>query len=229
MALFALCHIGQTEELTYDYNFSLFNPHEGQKCRCGSKDCRGVIGGKTQRINVKTVGGIKTAAEKVSEKGQRNRDRKKAVVTSGSRRANNNDIRINLMAPIKVMTQAQRTFAKEHGCFLLRNLEKVRKFRETMAKKVEILAGREEEKASSVPVNTPEEMIMTGLTALTTARSMQTRRLTIAQDDPKVTKVVKLAQILREIFSQVTTVNGNYSMFLNFSSVAELRRNSQFF
>ena len=50
-----------------------------------------------------------------------------------------------------------------------------------------------------------EEMILTGLTALTTARSMQTRRLAIAQDDPKVTKVVKLAQVLREIFAQVTS------------------------
>ena len=51
-------------------------------------------------------------------------------------------------------------------------------------------------------------MILTGLTALATARSMQTRRLTIAQDDPSVTKVVKLAQLLREIFAQITTVDG---------------------
>ena len=40
MALFALRDIQQNEELTYDYNFSLFNPHEGQKCLCGSLDCR---------------------------------------------------------------------------------------------------------------------------------------------------------------------------------------------
>ena len=59
-----------------------------------------------------------------------------------------------------------------------------------------------------------EEMILTGLTALTTARSMQTRRLAIAQDDPKVTKVVKLAQVLREIFAQVTTLNGKHFMLI---------------
>ena len=47
---------------------------------------------------------------------------------------------------------------------------------------------------------------MTGLTALTTARSMNTRRLASARDDPNVTKVVQLAQLLREIFAQVTTV-----------------------
>ena len=35
---------------------------------------------------------------------------------------------------------------------------------------------------------------------------MQTRRLAIAQDDPKVTKVVKLAQILRDIYLQIMAV-----------------------
>ena len=57
-------------------------------------------------------------------------------------------------------------------------------------------------------------MILTGLTALTTARSMQTRRLAIAQDDPKVTKVVKLAQVLREIFAQVATLNGKHFVLI---------------
>ena len=44
MALFALRDINAGEELTYDYNFALFNPSEGQECRCGSDACRGVIG-----------------------------------------------------------------------------------------------------------------------------------------------------------------------------------------
>lgn len=50
MALFALRDIKPCEELTYDYNFSLFNPSEGQPCRCDTPQCRGVIGGKSQRI-----------------------------------------------------------------------------------------------------------------------------------------------------------------------------------
>lgn len=33
MALFALRDIKPDEELTYDYNFSLFNPAEGQVCK----------------------------------------------------------------------------------------------------------------------------------------------------------------------------------------------------
>lgn len=50
MALFASRDIRPGEELTYDYNFSLFNPAEGQVCRCDSQNCRGVIGGKSQRV-----------------------------------------------------------------------------------------------------------------------------------------------------------------------------------
>jgi len=50
MALFALRDIHPDEELTYDYNFSLFNPTEGQPCRCDAINCRGVIGGKSQRV-----------------------------------------------------------------------------------------------------------------------------------------------------------------------------------
>ena len=50
MALFAKHNIAAGEELTYDYNFSLFNPSEGQPCRCNTPNCRGVIGGKSQRV-----------------------------------------------------------------------------------------------------------------------------------------------------------------------------------
>lgn len=50
MALFAMRDINPGEELTYDYNFSLFNPAEGQPCKCESPQCRGVIGGKSQRV-----------------------------------------------------------------------------------------------------------------------------------------------------------------------------------
>ena len=67
-------------------------------------------------------------------------------------------------------------------------------------------------KGGSQP-KTAEEMIKIGLDALATGRSMGTRRLAIVQDDPNVTKVVKLAQILREMFAQVTSVNGKRVFF----------------
>ena len=170
MALFALADIGIDEELTYDYNFSLFNPHEGQRCRCLSKNCRGVIGGKTQRI----------AIESTSSKSKRKQERTKAK--------KENHEAFSLMTSLKPLTAQQKSYAKEHHCFLVRNYEKVRVFREA-------LKGHFNDKT--------EEMIKTGLTALSTARSVQTRKLAIAQDDPKVTKMVKLAQVLKDILSQL--------------------------
>ena len=242
MALFSLKDISPGEELTYDYNFSLFNPHEGQSCQCGSAKCRGVIGGRTQRLSNGTVdadgaGGSSaigngssdcsnsgggggghnggSAGEKW-EGGSKKRSRVPRVKRSecGIPTAN----RLNLLAPMKQMSQQQQNYVRLHRCFLLRNLEKVRRVRESVQRKVsgQMAASRKEEEALSA--RRPADMILTGLTALATARSMQTRRLTIAQDDPSVTKVVKLAQLLREIFAQITTVDGKCS-----SSIVSLK------
>ena len=46
MAVFARRDILPGEEICYDYNFSLFNTDQGQECKCGARECRGVIGGK---------------------------------------------------------------------------------------------------------------------------------------------------------------------------------------
>jgi hypothetical protein len=48
MGVFALKDILPGEEICYDYNFSLFNSDEGQECRCGAKECWGIIGGKNK-------------------------------------------------------------------------------------------------------------------------------------------------------------------------------------
>ena len=60
-----------------------------------------------------------------------------------------------------------------------------------------------------------EEMI---LSALNPSRSIQTRRLAIAQDDPKITKVVKIAQILREIFTNVIDTHPDAKIFKDLPS-----------
>lgn len=45
IALFALDRqILTGEELTYDYNFNPFAANNVQECRCGSKNCRGIVG-----------------------------------------------------------------------------------------------------------------------------------------------------------------------------------------
>eukprot|EP00094_Tigriopus_californicus_P003586 TCALIF_03449-PA protein Name:"Similar to Ash1l Histone-lysine N-methyltransferase ASH1L (Mus musculus)" AED:0.06 eAED:0.06 QI:0/0.28/0.25/0.37/1/1/8/407/3102 len=190
MALFSLKDIKPGDELCYDYNFSLFNPHEGQSCRCGSEKCRGVIGGRSQRLT-----------NDEDKDASRERRRNSKIKRSDS---NQPTSRLSVLAPMKALSGPQLSFVRERRCFLIRNWEKVRKVRENIQRKVngQLTQQRKDDQASK-----PEEMILTGLTALTTARSMQTRRLTIAQDDPNVNKVIKLAQLLREIFAQVTTVN----------------------
>lgn len=50
MALFADRDIMTGEELTYDYNFDPFSAKNVQKCLCGSKNCRGVLGPKPKEI-----------------------------------------------------------------------------------------------------------------------------------------------------------------------------------
>ena len=49
MALFAGDQgIMTGDELTYDYNFDPFSQKNVQECRCGTKNCRGVLGPKAK-------------------------------------------------------------------------------------------------------------------------------------------------------------------------------------
>ena len=231
MALFSLEDIKPNEELTYDYNFSLFNPHEGQICRCGAKDCRGVIGGRSQRINgppTSTNGiSLDASAKDADEKKKCNNGNNSSAKTKRSERnssSSNQISRLLLLAPIKPLGEDEILSVRKYRCFLFRNFEKVRKLRDYLQQKMSGQLNKNGNGVSSdsilnnnnkeevIPKS--EEMILTGLTALTTARSMQTRRLAIAQDDPKVTKVVKLAQVLREIFAQVATLNGKHFILI---------------
>ena len=86
MGLFALKDILPGEEICYDYNFSLFNTDEvcflnliyfdivnllvlqGQECKCGAKDCRGIIGGKNKDFLITLDGDDEAAATKTAQK-----------------------------------------------------------------------------------------------------------------------------------------------------------------
>lgn len=65
MALFAGDKpIMSGDELTYDYNFDPFSAKNVQECRCGSDNCRGILGPKPKDKPVKSP--IKTAVLKVA-------------------------------------------------------------------------------------------------------------------------------------------------------------------
>lgn len=128
MALFALRDIEPGEELTYDYNFSLFNPAEGQECKCGSENCRGVIGGKSQRVRQSTA---VTQNGSGGHGGRVGRPRK-----NPSKRATSKPKEQQPPPPlpppvlqtphVKPLSHQQKCYVLEHHCFLLRNLCKVR-------------------------------------------------------------------------------------------------------
>ncbi|KAJ8304064.1 hypothetical protein KUTeg_017647 [Tegillarca granosa] len=73
MALFALKDIAPYTELTYDYNFHSFNMDSQQICRCGTPKCRGVIGGKTRKLN----GQIKDKSTPLRPVGRPPKDKRK--------------------------------------------------------------------------------------------------------------------------------------------------------
>ncbi|KDR13022.1 hypothetical protein L798_13230, partial [Zootermopsis nevadensis] len=207
MALFALREIDPHEELSYDYNFSLFNPAEGQPCKCGSMHCRGVIGGKSQRVN--------GATPRVEEKGERRmvgRPRKYARKNNGSISSavnvNPNSSshtssrqRQSHVTPVKPMSHQQRCFAQLHHCFLLRNLEKVKRLRERLKQS----SRREESMLCNYtrPQVKQSDVFLTQLNALTSPRNIRTRRLAQAEDNPELTRTARLAYVLRDLYNIV--------------------------
>nr|XP_053639713.1 uncharacterized protein LOC128693874 [Cherax quadricarinatus] len=191
MALFALKDIEEGTELTYDYNFSLFNPAEGQECKCGSENCRGVIGAKSQRVN-----GFIDDKKKAPKKDM-GKKRKRGTTAE----ADNNYIPRPHFTPIKPLSHQQQLFILTHRCFLIRNLEKVKKSRDRLSR----CAEKKHEEVLDDPdePSTRVEKFLTHFTALNTARSVKTRRLAQAEDDPEMTRLAKLAQIFKDIFDKL--------------------------
>lgn len=211
MALFASRNIDAGEELTYDYNFALFNPSEGQQCRCDSDGCRGVIGGKSQRVprSIAIAPSRVDSTERKSVGRPRKNIRKSNMVQSTnskglckSRRVGESSI---VSTPlIKPMSHQQRCFAQEHHCFLLRNLEKVKRQKLQVNQvppsgKVKVVGNVQSTKEKNGnDSKSTSDAFLSQLTALTNtnARTVRTRRLAQAQDDPEVHKTAKLAKVI---------------------------------
>ncbi|XP_076292671.1 histone-lysine N-methyltransferase ash1 [Lasioglossum baleicum] len=229
MALFASRDIKPGEELTYDYNFALFNPSEGQECRCGSSACRGVIGGKSQRVP-KTLVPLPSQLEPTERrsvgrprKNMRKSNAVQSVNSKGickSRKVGDSSL---LHAPaLKPMSHQQRCFAQQHHCFLLRNLEKVRRVKSSV-NQVQMQNGKAKfgnagtfKEKSPGDAKIQSDAFFSQLTALTNTntRTVRTRRLAQAQDDPEVHKTAKLAKVLKDLYSVVATANDENGQLL---------------
>lgn len=225
MALFASRNIKPGEELTYDYNFALFNPSEGQQCRCGSSACRGVIGGKSQRV-ARSVLSLPSSQVESTERRSVGRPRKNIRKSNAVQSANSKNIcksrkvgdpTLTHNTPqLKPMSYQQRCFAREHHCFLLRNLEKVRRLKSASVQHIQVQNGKTKtgnaniaKEKSSGDSKAQSDAFFSQLTALTNtnARTVRTRRLAQAQDDPEVHKTAKLAKVLKDLYTIVATAN----------------------
>ena len=124
------------------------------------------------------------------------------------------------------MTAVQQQFCRRQSVLLLRNLEKIRKLRDLYLNRANLPAVSTQQKSDRKVVEqqknnsfTETEVFKAGLTALTTARSVQTRRLALAQDNPDVSKVVQIAKTFQEILdalNDLKTEDGQESLLCEF-------------
>lgn len=71
MALFAGDNpIMSGDELTYDYNFDPFSAKNVQECRCGSDNCRGVLGPKPKPVKDVIKDAVKAGVKAVKRKAK---------------------------------------------------------------------------------------------------------------------------------------------------------------
>lgn len=171
-----------------------------------------LLGGKSQRV-VRPI--MLSTAQSQSENNERRsvgrprkNVRKSNVVQSSNSKGICKSRKLGdpsfLPTPlIKPMSHQQRCFAQQHHCFLLRNLEKVRRLKsvlnhtQTQTGKVKVNVTQNLKEKSNGDAKTQSDAFFSQLTALTNTnpRTVRTRRLAQAQDDPEVNKTAKLAKV----------------------------------
>uniref|UniRef100_A0A182QLZ7 Histone-lysine N-methyltransferase n=1 Tax=Anopheles farauti TaxID=69004 RepID=A0A182QLZ7_9DIPT len=266
MALFALRDIQPNEELCYDYNFSLFNPSEGQPCRCGSEQCRGVIGGKSQRIKPIPIGGSVDARRNPSEAAGELDPSKigpggtdglvggnglggggavggvggggggaqvvelspRSAARSRKRQAKKNQPIVHLNGtPLPTFhppTVKERALIAEHHCFLLRNLNKIRRQKERPGAVVatggssgnggvgsagtDAGAGQATAAGGNDPAggSAGKPSLASQISALRCPRNIRTRGLAFVEDDPELEKTARIAVALKDICIEIATL-----------------------
>ncbi|KAG9464638.1 hypothetical protein GDO78_019630, partial [Eleutherodactylus coqui] len=205
IGLYALKDMSAGTELTYDYNFHSFNTEKQQLCKCGFEQCRGIIGGKSQRMN-----GLTNKAGHLSHRRPgRSKEKRKSKHRLKRRRGHLSEDRsdnvssANRLSPqlhMKPMSNRERNFVLKHHVFLVRNWEKTRRRHEEV--KDELSSSSLYNRWSNVcrdDGNIKSDVFMTQFAALQTSRSVRTRRLAAAEENIEVARAARLAQIFKEI------------------------------
>lgn len=191
MCLFALRDIEPMEELTYDYNFALFNPAEGQECKCGAQSCRGVIGGKSQRL-------------KPTQESDKNGTKSRARKQKARKNQPYIPIKYGSLLPIFVSpTDHEKEVIAEHHCFLMRNLRKVRRNNERSICAIQTTTPTQTSSISTPSNPTKSSSLSVPMAAVRVPRNIRTRGLAVFEDNPELEKSARVAVILRGICDEI--------------------------
>ncbi|KAJ8273493.1 hypothetical protein GJAV_G00102200 [Gymnothorax javanicus] len=219
IGLFALKDISSGTELSYDYNFHSFNMEEQQVCKCGSERCRGIIGGRSQRVNGLPGG-----------KGARRLGRLKEKRKSRHH--------------LKKREEEERNFVLKHSVFLVRNLERMREKQEQLRREAERERDRERDKeGGGISLyarwggvirddgNIKSDVFLTQFSALQTSRSVRTRRLAAAEENMEVTRTARLAHIFKEICDMIISYkdSANQPLAAPLLTLPSRKRNVQYY
>ncbi|XP_051948571.1 histone-lysine N-methyltransferase ASH1L-like [Xyrauchen texanus] len=211
IGLFALKDMNSGTELTYDYNFHSFNTEEQQVCKCGSEACRGIIGGKSQRIN--GLPGKGSGSGGGARRLGRLKEKRKSKHSLKKREEESSDSsKFYQHLLMKPMSNRERNFVLKHRVFLLRNWEKMREKQELLKREGERERERENSSLSLYTRwggvirddgNIKSDVFLTQFSALQTSRSVRTRRLAAAEENTEVTRTARLAHIFKEICDMI--------------------------
>ncbi|XP_029436215.1 histone-lysine N-methyltransferase ASH1L isoform X2 [Rhinatrema bivittatum] len=225
IGLYALKDMPAGTELTYDYNFHSFNMEKQQLCKCGFDKCRGIIGGKSQRMN-----GLQSKTSQLlntHRRPGRSKEKRKCKHKLKKRRGHTPDepsesvnapTRLAPQLQMKPMSNRERNFVLKHHMFLVRNWEKIRQKHEEVK--------HASDNIHSVSLynrwngicrddgNIKSDVFMTQFSALQTSRSVRTRRLAAAEENIEVARAARLAQIFKEICHSIVCYKDSSSQAL---------------
>uniref|UniRef100_K7FD93 ASH1 like histone lysine methyltransferase n=1 Tax=Pelodiscus sinensis TaxID=13735 RepID=K7FD93_PELSI len=225
IGLYALKDMPAGTELTYDYNFHSFNVEKQQLCKCGFDKCRGIIGGKSQRMNGlsgKTSQPVTTnrrpGRSKEKRKSKHKLKKGRGHIPEEPNESVNTPTRLTPQLQMKPMSNRERNFVLKHHVFLVRNWEKIRQ------KQEEVKHVSDNIHSASLynrwngmcrdDGNIKSDVFMTQFSALQTSRSVRTRRLAAAEENIEVARTARLAQIFKEICDSIISYKGDTGIVL---------------